>query len=854
MTLFFLLATIVAILYCAYSQSSLMKSGCIMAALTLVKLVFSGFGLLGLIMVLISAGLLLLAQSSLRKQFLTRRIFTWFRNVLPEISQTEQEAIDAGTVWWDGELFSGKPQWNKLLSLPKPSLTEDEQAFLDGPVKELCSMVDNWDINHNLSVVPDHIMQFIKDQGFLGMIIPKAYGGLEFSGMAQSEVLSRIAGTGACVANTIAVPNSLGPGELLMKYGTEEQKNHYLPRLAKGIDVPCFALTGPLAGSDATSIPDVGIVCKGEFEGKEVIGIKLNFEKRYITLAPVATLIGLAFQMNDPDHLLGDKDEYGITCALIPRKTKGIKIGRRHKPIGDAFVNGPIFGNDVFIPLDYIIGGADYAGKGWMMLVNCLSVGRCVTLPSLSRGYNKQLLLGTASYAALRQQFGLPISMFEGVQKPLARMAGFTYITEAATMHTVQSLSYGEKPSVPSAILKYHMTEMTRQCAIDGMDIQGGKAVMTGPKNVAADIYTSVPIVITVEGANIMTRNLMIFGQGATRSHPYVLKEMELAGQPFNDQTVDEFDKAFFGHVGFTISNAARAFVLGITGGKLGEVDGHSSLEKHYRDLNRLSAAFALIADVSMLTLQSKLKFKEMLSARLGDLLSYLYLGSMVLKHYESEGCPKEDYPLVEWSMAYCTSQYQKAMLEILQNYPSRFLAMKLKWLIFPLGARFTSPSDELDTTVSRLFTRQTATRERNLAGIFVEDLPNNPLGHINSVFNHQVELRELYNKIRAAIKSDQIKKAPGVKQIDLALEGKVITEAEAKKLYAFDKALMEVIHVDHFDEKELVRVQPSKTSSTKKSPAKKAAAKKTAKKADDIPVAPDAGDDKGQPTSTGMQ
>jgi len=354
-----------------------------MAALTLLKLVSSGFGLLGLIMLILSAGLLLLAQTGLRKQLLSRSIFQWFRSVLPEISQTEQEAIDAGTVWWDGELFSGDPDWNKLLSLPKPALTEEEQAFIDGPVRELCGMADKWDINHNIAVIPDEIVKFIKDNGFLGMIIPKEYGGLDFSGMAQAEVLSRISITGGCIANFIGVPNSLGPGELLIKYGTQEQKDYYLPRLAKGTDVPCFALTGPLAGSDATSLPDTGVICKGEFEGKEVLGIKLNFEKRYITLAPVADIVGLAFQLNDPDHLLGEIDEYGITCALIPRKTKGISIGRRHKPIGDAFINGPIFGKDVFIPMDFIIGGADMAGKGWTMLVNCLSVGRCVTYPVL---------------------------------------------------------------------------------------------------------------------------------------------------------------------------------------------------------------------------------------------------------------------------------------------------------------------------------------------------------------------------------------------------------------------------------------------------------------------------------------
>jgi acyl-CoA dehydrogenase len=828
MTLFFLLAAVSVITYCAYAKVGLLKTGLMMAGLALIKLALSGFGLLTILIFIAAAALLLLAQTGLRKQLLSRTIFNWFRSVLPEISQTEQEAIDAGTVWWDGELFSGNPDWSKLLSLPKPTLTDEEQAFMDGPVKDLCRMADKWEINHNLAVIPADIVKHIKSHGFLGMIIPKEYGGLDFSGIAQAEVLSRVSVCGGCIGNFIGVPNSLGPGELLIKYGTQAQKEYYLPRLAKGVEVPCFALTGPLAGSDATSLPDKGVICKGEFEGKEVVGIKLNFEKRYITLAPIATLVGLAFQLHDPEHLLGDKNEYGITCALIPRNTKGISIGRRHKPIGDAFINGPIFGKDVFIPLDYIIGGADMAGKGWTMLVNCLSVGRCVTLPSISNGMAKQMLLGTSSYAALRQQFGLPISLFEGVQKPLARIAGFSYIINAAVTHTVQSLSYGEKPSVPSAILKYHLTEMGRQCTIDAMDIQGGKAVMTGPKNYVADSYSSVPILITVEGANIMTRNLMIFGQGATRSHPYVLKEMALAGQPVNDETVAEFDKTFFGHVGFTITNAARAFVLGLTGGRLGDVQGHYSLEEHYRDLNRLSAAFALIADVSMLTLQSKLKFKEMLSARLGDLLSYLYLASMVLKHYESEGCPEEEYPLVDWSMKYLTSQYQLAMKEILQNYPSRLLAMKLRCLIFPLGAHFNVPSDALDTAVSKLFTKNTDTRQRHLASIFVEPLATNPLGQLDAVFKQQADVKPLFDKIKVAVKSGDLKKALGAEQINLALAANVISKAEASTLLAYDKALMEIIHVDHFDEKELIRVKSSASSAAaKKSAPKKIASKK---------------------------
>jgi acyl-CoA dehydrogenase len=825
MTLLFLFAAVGIVFFCAYSQTALLTTAIMMSVLTLLKLMFTGVGVLGIVLIIVSAVLLLLSQTGLRKQYLSRGIFNWFRSVLPDISQTEQEAIDAGTVWWDGELFSGKPNWNKLLSLPKPSFTEEEQAFLDGPVVELCRMMDNWNINHNLAVIPPETLQFIKDKGFLGMIIPKEYGGLGFSGMAQSEVLSRISVTGGCISIFIGVPNSLGPGELLIKYGTEEQKDYYLPRLANGTDVPCFALTGPLAGSDATSLPDQGVVCKGEFNGEEVVGIKLNFEKRYITLAPVASVVGLAFQLSDPDHLMGDKDEYGITCALIPRKTKGVRIGRRHKPIGDAFINGPIFGKDVFIPLDYIIGGAEMAGMGWTMLVNCLSVGRCITLPSIGNGMSKQMLMGTSAYAAVRQQFGLPIAKFEGVQKPLARIAGYSYIENAACSHTVQSLSYGEKPSVASAILKYHVTEMARQCLIDAMDIHGGKSIMTGPKNYVADPYSSIPILITVEGANIMTRNLMIFGQGATRSHPYVLKEMQLAKQPVNDHTVAEFDKTFFAHIGFSIGNAVRSFALGVAGGVLSENPGHQRLAKHYRDVDRLSASFALVADVSMLSLQSSLKFKEMLSARLGDLLSYLYMASMVLKHYESEGCPEDEYPLVEWSMAHLTHSYQVALDEILQNYPNRLVALKLRWLVFPLGKPFKAPHDSLDTKLANLFTQNTDLRKRYLANVFAENIDVNPAGQANHVFLENDRLQPIFKKIFAAIKAKTIKKAMGNQQIALAKDAGVLTAAEAKQLMAYDKQLMEIIHVDHFEEKELVRTTPvaRRKAAAKKSPVKKA-------------------------------
>ena len=449
---------LVVITAISYHAWSLRNAAFALGAVTLFAIIFNGSIILGGILILLTLGLALLSIKTLRVRYLSRPIFAWFKNVLPPLSQTEQEAIDAGTVWWDGELFSGRPRWNKLLDLPKPEFSEEEKAFIDGPVRTLIGMVDTWDINHNTEDAPKDAVAYIKKQGFLGMIIPKSYGGLEFSGMAQTEVMSLLAASGGCVSLYVGVPNSLGPGELLIKYGTEQQKDYYLPRLADGREIPCFALTGPHAGSDATALPDTGVVCKQKIKGKNTLGIKLNFNKRYITLAPVATLIGLAFRLQDPDHLIGEVDDYGITCALIPHDSKGVTIGRRHKPIGDSFLNGPILGKDVFVPLDAIIGGQEMAGKGWTMLVDCLSVGRCITLPSISNSMAKHLLLGTTAYAALRQQFGVPISKFEGVQKPLARMAGMAYIINAARLHTSQSLSYGEKPSVASAILKYHLT------------------------------------------------------------------------------------------------------------------------------------------------------------------------------------------------------------------------------------------------------------------------------------------------------------------------------------------------------------------------------------------------------------
>ena len=800
------ISIVFALILALYMGSSLFTFAIISAAASGLAAYFK-FSTLAVILLASIAGIsAILAITPVRRGLISSNVHKVFKSLLPPLSQTEQEAIDAGTVWWDGEIFSGKPNWKSLIDISKPKVSAREKAFLEGPATELCRMSDAWKINHEVGTIPNKIVEYVKKQGFLGMIIPKKYGGLEFSAVAQSEVIAKISNTGAAVTYLVAVPNSLGPGELLLKYGTKEQKDYYLPRLASGKDIPCFALTGPLAGSDATSIPDTGIVCKGKWKGKEVVGIKLNFSKRYITLAPIATLVGLAFKLSDPDHLIGDVDDYGITCALIPRDTKGVEIGRRHLPVGDTFLNGPIEGKDVFVPLDAIIGGQKMAGKGWRMLVNCLSVGRCITLPTGGAAFAKRALLGTSAYSTLRKQFGVQIKQFEGIQKPLARMTGLTYIVDSARLHTIQSVDNGEKPSVPSAILKYHCTEMARQCVIDAMDIHGGKAVMKGPKNYITSGYESIPVAITVEGANILTRNLMIFGQGAIRSHPYILKEMQLGVQESTAAVVKEFDETLFSHIGFTINNAVRAFVAALTGSVFEAAPGSKKLAPYYKELNRLSRAFTFVADISMLTLQSKLKFMEMLSARLGDLLSSLYLSSMVIKNYENDGCPEQDWPVVEWSLQYLMHMYQTAMQEVLQNYPNRVIASMLKLVLFPFGMNYQMPKDKLEKQMVELVTEDTATRDNLTAGMYMDDVAHNPLGHVNQVFIESLELQPIQDKIRAAIKQNKLSKMPPVEMAKAAQKASVITAAEAKKLIAFNERLMSVIHVDDFDESEIIR------------------------------------------------
>jgi acyl-CoA dehydrogenase len=741
----------------------------------------------------------------LRIRLLTRPFMKKYRKLLPAMSSTEREALDAGTVWWDGELFTGGPDWQKLMSAKPPVLSPAEQAFLDGPCETLCAMLDDWDITHRRADLPAQVWDFIKSQGFFAMIIPRRYGGLEFSAYAHSCVLIKIASRSATASSTIAVPNSLGPAELLLHYGTEEQKNHYLPRLARGDDVPCFALTGPRAGSDAASIPDTGIICKGLWAGRETLGIRLNFSKRYITLAPIATVIGLAFRLYDPEHLMGEKADLGITCALIPRDTSGVTIGRRHFPLNIPFQNGPIQGQDVFVPLDAIIGGFATAGQGWRMLVEQLSVGRCISLPSNATGGAQAAVYASGAYARIRRQFNTPIGSFEGIEQVLARMAARTYIIEAARSVTAGAIDGGEKPSVPSAMLKYHATEIGRMVANDAMDIHGGKGIMLGPNNYLGRGYQVVPVAITVEGANILTRNLIIFGQGAVRCHPFVLKEMNAAKNPNREAGVREFDAATVGHVGFAISNAVRSLVLGLTSARFTRVPDTGATRRYFQHVNRYSASFALATDVAMLALGGYLKKKETLSARLGDVLSSMYLASMVLKHHENQGRQQDDLPLIEWACRSLLYQAQEQLHLFLRNFPNRPLALFMRLCIFPRGLSYSPPSDRLGHAIGDLVMNPSATRERLSAHIYKTAAAGNPLGKLQAALLLAAAAEPLEKRIRVdGVKTGRITALDLPGQIAQAAALGIVTESEAKLLQDYDAKVQDIVKVDDFEPDEL--------------------------------------------------
>ncbi|MBM3391727.1 MAG: acyl-CoA dehydrogenase [Betaproteobacteria bacterium] len=739
----------------------------------------------------------LFAVPPLRRAAVTRPIFAAYRRMLPQMSQTEKEALEAGTVWWEGELFHGHPDWEKLLAYPQPKLSAEERSFLANETEDLCSLTDDWVSSHYDHDLSPQAWQYLKEKGFLGMIIPKKYGGLEFSAYAHSQVVTKLSTRCAATAVSVMVPNSLGPAELLLHYGTEEQKSHYLPRLAKGLDIPCFALTSPWAGSDAASIPDQGIVCRGMWQGREVVGMRVTWDKRYITLAPVATVVGLAFRLFDPEHLLGETEDLGITCALVPHNHPGVETGRRHFPLNAPWHNGPTRGKDVFMPLDFIIGGPALAGQGWRMLMECLAAGRSISLPGSNTGMQKLAVRTVGGYARVRNQFKTAIGKFEGIQEPLARMGGNLYLCDAARTMTAAAIDLGEKPSVVSAIVKYHVTERARQSMNDGMDILGGKGICLGPSNFLGRAYQQIPVGITVEGANILTRSLIIFGQGAIRCHPYVLAEMQAAQK---DDLV-AFDRALFAHIGHTVGNGLRAFFTGITGSHFVRVPANVAPEtrRYYQQLTRFSASFAFLADISMLVMGGDLKRKEKLSARMGDILSLMYLSSAVLKRYESEGRQQADAPLMHWAMWDAMFKAQNAFEGVVSNFPNRFVSTFLRRTIFPLGRPYVVPSDRLGGQVADLLIAPSATRDRLTADMYIPRDENDPVGVIELALEATLKAEAIQAKIRAAQKTGVLSGRTAQEIARSALEKKVITADEHAQLERAHQLTANVIKVDDF-------------------------------------------------------
>ncbi|NMG74249.1 acyl-CoA dehydrogenase [Aromatoleum diolicum] len=746
------------------------------------------------------AGLFLMRP--LRRALVTAPVFRAFRGALPSMSQTEKDALEAGTVWWEGELFGGKPDWSKLLSYPWPTLTAEERAFLDHETSELCRLTDDWKSTQRQDLSPE-VWQYIKDRGFLGMIIPKEYGGKGFSAYAHSQVVTKLSTRSSAPAITVMVPNSLGPAELLLHYGTPEQKSHYLPRLAKGLEIPAFALTSPWAGSDAASIPDAGVVCKGTWQGREVLGMRVSFDKRYITLAPVCTVFGLAFRLYDPDGLLGANPDLGITCALVPHDHPGVDIGRRHFPLNGIWMNGPVRGRDVFMPLDFIIGGPEMAGQGWRMLMQCLAAGRSISLPGSNTGMQKMIARAVGAYARVRYQFKTAIGRFEGVEEALTRIGANTYLSDAARVMTAGAIDLGEKPSVVSAIVKYHVTERARQTVNDGMDVVGGKGICLGPQNMLGRAYQQIPVGITVEGANILTRSLILFGQGAIRCHPYVLDEMHAA----QDKDLAAFDKAFWGHIGYTVSNAVRALVMGITGSHFVTIPDNVAPEtrRYYQQLTRFSTAFAFLADISMGTMGGALKRKEKLSARLGDILSLMYLASATLRRYEAEGRQAADAPLMHWAIWDCMFKAQNAFEGVIANFPNKLFATLLRRIVvFPLGRPYVVPSDQLGHEVARLLIEPSATRDRLTSDVYLPDDVEEPAGALEAALLATIAAEPIEAKVKQAQKQGRFDPGllvgGGVDALwQRAFEAGVISAEEFAVLARRGELRDKVIRVDDF-------------------------------------------------------
>ena len=732
---------------------------------------------------------------ALRRQLVSRAAMRLMRPMLPRISNTEREALDAGTVWWERDLFAGRPDWRKLLAFTPQPLSDRERAFLDGPVDELCSMLNEWDIVR-AGDLPAEAWSFLKRHGFFGMIVPESFGGLGFSAAAHSAVIVKIGSRSVTAAVTVMVPNSLGPAELLLRYGTDEQKQRYLPRLATGEEIPCFALTGPEAGSDAAATQSVGVVCRGVYRGEEMLGIRLNWRKRYITLGPVATVIGLAFRLRDPDGLLDGAEDRGITCALVPADLPGIEIGARHDPMGIPFQNGPNWGRDVFVPLDSIIGGPDMAGQGWRMLMESLAAGRSISLPALACASAQVSARLVGAYATVREQFDTPIGRFEGIEEPLARIGGLTYVMNAARSLTAGAVDAGEHPVVASAIVKAYLTESMRQVVNDAMDIRAGAAICRGPRNILAQMYQAVPVGITVEGANILTRSMIVYGQGAIRCHPFLQDEVAAA----TDGNLPAFDVALFGHIGHVASMTARSFLLGVTDGRwIAHAPPSRETRRVYGRLTRMSAAFALVSDVSLATLGANLKRREKISGRLADALAWLYLGSAALKRFHDDKEPAWALPFVRFSCEHALYQIQEALQGVLDNLPNRLAALAVRPLVFPLGARYRPASDATGALVARGLLEEHDARGGLTADIYTPSADEPGLGQLEAALHEAVAAHRVETKIRDAVRAGKLDKAPGDVLLEAALAAHVISREEHDQVIQADRVRDEVIQVDAF-------------------------------------------------------
>jgi acyl-CoA dehydrogenase len=762
-------------------------------------------GLLGLVAWGAVAALVALSQDTIRRRFLIEPAFKLVKGILPKVSDTEQQALDAGTVGFDAEIFSGNPDWTKLRAIPPIVLSPEEQAFLDGPTEELAAMIDHWDLRHRRREIPKNLWDFVKAKGFLGMLISKEHGGLGFSAQAQSLILGKIASRSPDVVTIVMVPNSLGPGELIEKYGTDAQKHHYLPRLVKGEEVPCFSLTGPTSGSDAATMRDIGTVTRGQHEGQEVVGIKLTWDKRYITLGPEATLVGLAFRLFDPDKILGDTEDIGITVALIPADHPGVNIGRRHLPSGAAFPNGPNWGKDVFIPMDWIIGGEKMVGQGWRMLMECLAAGRAISLPSSATAGAKSMLRMTTAYARIRRQFGLPIARMEGVQEPLGRMVEAAYVIEAARAVTAAMVSRGERPSVISALMKYQTTERLRSTVNDAFDIHGGRAICDGPSNYLQSAYQLVPVGITVEGANILTRTLITFAQGALRSHPYLYKEVQALQDSDPERGIKLFEEAFLGHVSFSISNIAGAFFHNVTFGIFGSVPERAGgLDKIYRQISRSSRNFALVADVTVAVLGGALKVKQKLTGRLADALSELYLLCCVVKRFEDDGRIAADRTFVELAAANGLARFDEAMRGTIDNFPSTPVRWLLRFLVYPFGRHYAPAPDALAAKAVTLVLEPGEVRDRLTRDIYISDDPDDATGLLEVALKKVIAAEEAEKKLERAIRQGTVRRYHGIDWIGAAAEAGVVSESEAQLLREAELLTQRVIAVDHFNPNEL--------------------------------------------------